>query len=82
MHFMVGLFLFDIELSQAFSIGGSYFMQFQIQVFVIQHLQFEGDVKVYQGLFYSQDPSPILGVQVKHITCIILMLTLLNVWLV
>ena len=79
MCFMVGLFLFDVELSQAFSIGGSYFMQFQIQFFVIQHLQFEGDVKVYQGLFYSQDLSPILDVQVKHITCIILILTLVNV---
>ena len=79
MRFMVGFFLFDVELSQAFSIGGSYFMQFQIQFFVIQHLQFEGDVKVYQGLFYSQDLSSILDVQVKHITCIILILTLVNV---
>ena len=40
------------------------------------------DVKVYQGPFYGQDPSPILGVQAKHITCIILMLTLVNLWLV
>ena len=36
-------------------------------------------VKVYQGPFYDHDPSPILGVQAKHITCITLMLTLVNV---
>jgi hypothetical protein len=45
-------------------------------------LSLRGDVKVYQGLFYDQSPSPILGVQAKHITCIILMLILVNVELV
>ncbi len=39
-------------------------------------------VKVYQGPFNGQDLSPILGVQEKHITCITLMLTLINVELV
>jgi hypothetical protein len=39
-------------------------------------------VKVYQGSFYDQGPSPILGVQVKQVICITLMLTLVNEWLV
>jgi hypothetical protein len=39
-------------------------------------------VKVYQGSFYGQGPSLILSIQVKHITCIILMLTLVNIELV
>ena len=45
-------------------------------------LSLREDVKVYQGQFYGQGPSPILGVQAKHITCITLTLTLVNVWLV
>ena len=45
-------------------------------------LSLRGGVKVYQGPFYGQDASPILGVQAKHIIYIALMLTLVNVWLV
>ena len=36
-------------------------------------------VKVYQGSFYGQGLSPILGVQAKQVTCITLMLSLVNV---
>ena len=39
-------------------------------------------VKVYQGSFYDQGSSSILGVQVKQVICITLMLTRVNEWLV
>ena len=42
LHGFMGLFLFDGDPFQTFSLRGSYFMQFQIQVFVILHLEFEG----------------------------------------
>ncbi len=42
----------------------------------------EPSLKVYKDSFYGQDPSPILSVQTKHITCITLILTLVNVELV
>ena len=36
----------------------------------------------YQDPFYDQGPSPILSVQIKYITCIVSLITLVNVWLV
>lgn len=39
-------------------------------------------VKVYQDLIYGQNPSLILNEQAKHITCIILILILVNIWLI
>jgi hypothetical protein len=55
---------------------------FKLKFLSYYTLSLRRDVTEYQSPFYGQDPSPILGVQAKHITFITLMLTLVNVELV
>ena len=57
LHGFMGLFLFDGDLFSAVSLCESYFMQFQTQVLVILHLEFEGGCYYIKAYSWSRPKS-------------------------